>query len=165
MKQELQTQAQLGGEAQQTTSQAGGEAMRWKIEYVDYNYNAWEEGERLWKRLWELSKPELVAEIRENCSCEIPQHNDGGDYHYIWKIFRLDEDSILIVQNSTRMAFTPYEQGFIYVRHVYGDGEYAVWTETINDAWAEVYNKEDGIRRIEEIIEEYEVYVEGSLEF
>jgi hypothetical protein len=139
--------------------------MAWKLRYVQYDITASKSGERFWKRLYNhVPEPELILVLREECSClddgyDWPAHTNGGNYHYIWKVYRLDDEHILIMQNTTREAFTPWEQGFIYLKNNEGI-EYCVWTETIQDVSAEVYTKEEARKMILELLNNGDVYIE-----
>jgi hypothetical protein len=127
----------------------------WTIEYVDYNYNAWEEGEKIWKKCWDLRTPELYMELREPCNCFTEygwvMHVNGGNYHYIVKFYTLDDEYMLCVWSNTREAFSPYEQGFIVVRNE--KQELAVWSETIQDCKAEVMRREEALEYINALID------------
>jgi len=158
-----QAKAQLGGEAQQ--NQEGGKAMReWEVRFIDYDYTADKEGEKLWRHVSELPKPETVLEITERCDCgDWPSHNNGGHYHYWWQIFRLDDEHYLVYMNSSREAFTPWEQGYVHVYN--GEVEYGLWTETIQDAQVWVCKKEEVLEEVRRILEGYNAYTSsGSLE-
>ena len=154
MRQELRTQAQ----------QKRGEAMRWEVRFIDYDYTADEEGEKLWRHVSELPKPELILEIKEDCDCgENVLHNNGGHYHYWWQVYKLDNEFYLIYSNNTREAFSPWEQGFVYISN--GEVEYSIWTETIQDVSAWVCKKEEVLEEVESIFQNYNAYTSsGSLE-
>jgi hypothetical protein len=152
-------------EQMQTKSQKGGETMReWEVRFIDYGYTADEEGEKLWRYASELPKPEILLELKEECDCgDWPLHNNGGHYHYWWQIFRLDDEHYLVHKNSSREAFTPWEQGFVYISN--GEVEYSIWTETIQECDACVCRKEEVFKEVESILQNYTVYISsGSLE-
>jgi hypothetical protein len=153
---QIQT-AQLGGEAQQNKTQ-------WEVRFISYDYTADEEGERLWRHVGELPTPELILEIEEECDCgKNVLHNNGGHYHYWWRIYKLDDEHYLIYMNNTREAFTPWEQGFIYITS--GEVEYSIWTETISECSAWVCKKEEALEEVRSILENYDAYISsGSLE-
>jgi hypothetical protein len=145
-------------------SQEGGEDMKWEVKYIDYDYNGDESGERMWRYVSELPAPELLLEIKEECDCgDWPLHNNGGCYHYWWKVYKLDDEHYLVYMNNSREAFTPWEQGFVYVYSE--DKEYSIWTETIQDAQAWVCKKEEVIEEVKSILDSYNAYISsGSLE-
>jgi len=138
--------------------------MKWEVKYVDYDYTADESGEKLWRYVSELPEPEMVLEIKEECDCgDWPLHNNGGHYHYWWRIFRLDNEHYLVYMNNSREAFTPWEQGYIYVYS--GEMEYSIWTETIQEADAWVCKKEEVLEEVRSILESGNTYISsGSLE-
>jgi len=138
--------------------------MKWEVKYIDYNYTADESGEKLWRYVSKLPEPEMVLEIKEECDCgDWPLHNDGGRYHYWWRFFRLDDEHYLVYMNSSREAFSPWEQGYIYVYS--GEVEYGLWTETIQDTQVWVCRKEEVLEEVRSILENYDAYVSsGSLE-
>ncbi len=151
---------------QQTKTLEGGSAMRkWEVRFISYDYTADEEGEKLWKHVSDLPTPELVLEIKEECDCgDWVLHNDGGHYHYWWRVFKLDDEFYLIYTNNTREAFTPWEQGFVYI---VGSGgiEYSIWTETISEADAWICKKEEALEEVRSILESCDAYISsGSLE-
>jgi len=145
-------------------TQEGGANMKWEVKYIDYNYTADESGEKLWRYVSELPEPEMVLEIKEECNCrDWPLHNDGGYYHYWWRFFRLDNEHYLVYTNSSREAFSSWEQGYIYVYS--GEVEYSLWTETIQDVQVWVCRKEEVLEEVRSILENYDAYVSsGSLE-
>jgi len=131
-----------GRVSQQNLIQEGGVAMKWEVRFISYDYTADEEGEKLWRHVGELSKPELALEIEEECDCgDRPLHNNGGHYHYWWQIYKLDDEHYLVYMNNSREAFTPWEQGYVHVYN--GELEYSIWTETIQETDAYVCGKEE----------------------
>jgi N-dimethylarginine dimethylaminohydrolase len=127
----------------------------WKVRFIDYNYTASRYGEKLWKKLSKLPAPEFYMELREPCNCfeehGYPMHSDGGNYHYIIRFYILDNDYMLCVWNTTREAFSPWEQGYV---HVSKEKQFVIWTETISDCSAEVMKKEEALKYIEDLIKE-----------
>ena len=138
--------------------------MKWEVKYIDYDYTADESGEKLWRYVSELPEPEMVMEIKEECDCgDWPLHNNGGHYHYWWQVYRLDDENYLIYRNNTREAFTPWEQGFVYIYN--GELEYSIWTETIQEADAWVCNKKEVLEEVRGVLESYNAYISsGSIE-
>jgi hypothetical protein len=66
--------------------------------------------------------------------------------------------------NNSREAFTPWEQGFVYI---IGNGgvEYSIWTETIQEADAWVCKKEEVLEEARSILESGNAYISsGGLE-
>ncbi len=126
----------------------------WKVKFIDYNYTASKYGEKLWKKLSKLPKPDFYIELREPCNCieeyGYPMHSNGGNYHYIVRFYTLDDEHMLCVWNTTREAFTVWEQGYVKVSNK--EKEFAIWTETISDCSAEVMKKEEALRYIEDLI-------------
>ncbi len=138
---------------------------KWEVRFINYDYTADEEGEKLWRHVSDLPTPELVLEIKEECDCgDWILHNNGGHYHYWWRVFKLDDEFYLIYINNTREAFNPWEQGFVYI---IGNGgiEYSIWTETISEADAWICKKEEVLEEVKSILESYNAYISsGSLE-
>jgi hypothetical protein len=143
----------------------GGVTMKWEVRFISYDYTADEEGERIWRYLGELPTPELLLEIKEECDCgDWPLHNDGGHYHYWWRIYKLDDEHYLVYVNNTREPFTPWEQGYVHI-YCNGEIEYSIWTETIRDVDAYVCRKDEIIQEVESILENNNAYISlGSLE-
>jgi hypothetical protein len=138
---------------------------KWEVRFISYDYTADEEGEKLWKHVSDLPTPELVLEIKEECDCgDWVLHNNGGHYHYWWKVFKLDEEHYLIYSNNTREAFNVWEQGFVYISGN-GEVEYSIWTETIQEADAWICKKDEVLEEVRSILESYDAYISsGSLE-
>jgi len=157
------TQALLGGETQQTKTFEGGEAMKeWEVRFVSYDYTADEQGERFWKYLSELPEPEFILELQEYCDCgDYIRHNNGGHYHYWWRVYKLDDEYYLLYLNNSREAFNPWEQGFVYITN--GDTEYSIWTETISEASAFVCKRDEILEEVKRILENAYISA-GSLE-
>ena len=137
---------------------------KWEVKFISYDYTTDEQGERIWRHVSELSEPELILEIKEECDCgENILHNNGGHYHYWWRVYKLDDEFYLIYSNNTREAFTPWEQGFVYITNE--EVEYSIWTETIQEADAWVCKKEEALEEVRSILESYDAYIaSGSLE-
>jgi hypothetical protein len=135
----------------------------WRIRYVSYDVTASRHGERFWKRLGRLPEPEFMGELRERCSClehfDSIKHNNGGFYHGIWLVFRLDERHVLIVETNTRESFTPWEQGYIFLQNSQNGSKYCVWTEKISDCRAYVYTVEEAKKEISNLLSDEEVYI------
>jgi len=140
------------------------QAQPWEIKFISYDYTADEQGEWIWRHVGELSKPELILEIEERCDCgDWVLHNNGGHYHYWWRVYKLDDEFYLIYRNNTREAFTPWEQGFVYITNE--NVEYSIWTETIQEADAWICKKEEALEEVRSILENYDAYISsGSLE-
>jgi hypothetical protein len=138
---------------------------KWEVKFISYDYTADEQGERIWRHVSELSEPELILEIEEGCNCgDWVLHNNGGHYHYWWRVYKLDDEFYLIYSNNTREAFTPWEQGFVYISGN-GEIEYSIWTETISEADAWICKKEEALEEVKSILESYDAYIaSGSLE-
>jgi hypothetical protein len=118
----------------------------WYVEFIDYNITATKRGEKFWKEISELPSPELIMELHEACDCEPDNtlHTNGGHYHGIVRLYKLDDENMLYVYNTTRESFTPWEQGFILVRKYWKKGKrmFSIWTETIGDCHSWVVEKE-----------------------
>jgi hypothetical protein len=138
MKQEL-TQAQLGGEAQQSQTKQGGGAMiecryeKEQREYCDrgvlgnvcvesfryddvYGLNGDEGLARLVDSLPEL---EPFMELEEPCDCWEryggTMHNDGGNYHSRIRVYEISPCVYLAVFGDTREAFSVDEFKYMIV--------------------------------------------------
>jgi hypothetical protein len=143
--------------------QEGGGVMReWEVRFISYDYTADEQGERLWKYLSELPEPEFILGLQEYCDCgDYIRHNNGGHYHYWWRVYKLDDEYYLLYLNNSREAFNPWEQGFVYITN--GDTEYSIWTETISEASAFVCKRDEILEEVKRILENAYISA-GSLE-
>jgi len=142
-KQQLtQTQAQLGGEAQQSQIQEGGVAMskdecRYEVEEREYCDrarlgNVYVEGfqhddvyeldnvdEEIRKVIDTLPELDAVMELWEPCNCYdeygYSMHSDGGNYHSRIRVYEITPCVYLGVFGDTREAFSMSDYKYLTV--------------------------------------------------
>ena len=61
-----------------------------------------------------------MLELVEECTCHAKYgmvlHNDGGEYHEVVRIYRLDREHFLVVFTDTREFFSADEISYVVVR-------------------------------------------------
>ena len=67
-----------------------------------------------------LPDPPLMMELIEECNCYEKygsvMHNNGGEYHEIVRIYRLDREHFLVIFTDTREFFSADEISYVVVR-------------------------------------------------
>jgi hypothetical protein len=165
---QLQTQqALLGGKTQQT--QGGGEAMQAlaepKWDFVRYTLPELADYPRYKDSVERLPEPQLILELVEECTCYekygMVLHNNGGEYHEVVRIYRLDGEHFLVVFTNTREFFSVDEISYVVVRkrgRKWYNDKYAVMVKA--DDYVYILGREDVEKEIRARTDGY--YVKGG---